>query len=370
MKFRYPPTKAAVLHLKNMSRRNEAKESEGLFQNAFFFESGRAALKFLLITLSKRSGKRVVLISENCCKSVVQAIKEAGLEIRFIRCSCRPFYVTKELIQKNIQIDILAYISINSFGLIDETEGIRQALHLYNIVWIEDLTWIIKYSSNSSSPVRCGDFSFGSFGPGKVITLGGGGFLVSNDKLYISDISKNYNNLPLGNPQLKWWLIRKTYGAITSRYLYSFLSHVRSVLGQTKWLDKKDQTIAVRKLSKNLNEGIRLNINVIIKTTINGAAQDYYNEHINFDLFDSGRHERSQSPKYPIICKSYRQREELIRRIEIVGVHVGRGYDEVSNGIFIKEDDCLEKRIMTIPAYGDLPLSVVKKIVDAINEIK
>lgn len=152
-------------------------------QGEYLLNHDRSGLLLALIALRLPKGSRVGVMSYNC-HTVMNAVTEAGCQVRFID-------VTKDL-----QLDLVdlrkksdglsAIIVSHVFGIANDIDAIREICP--NVQIIEDC-------AHAFGMKQCGikgDFAVYSIGAGKFPSVGDGGILKVNNLAYRPEIDKLY----------------------------------------------------------------------------------------------------------------------------------------------------------------------------------
>ena len=161
--------------------------------DTMYFSSGRAALKFFLINLT-RTDQRKLRIGMQAfnCHVVAQAALEADFDIKLFDISSEYFSVTLASVQKHIdQIDVLLlthYQGIPNFEYADIVACCREN----GVLVIEDLSQSLGSSIDGQEVGSLGDASIFSFAFDKPLTSYIGGALILNNSL--KKLSQNFQD--------------------------------------------------------------------------------------------------------------------------------------------------------------------------------
>ncbi|WP_417326346.1 DegT/DnrJ/EryC1/StrS family aminotransferase [Halarcobacter sp.] len=260
-------------------------------ENEFYFNSGRAALKFYLTYLSKQKSKKISIAMQAFnCSVVLDSALESGCNIELLDIKLDDFSVSFTSVNKILQtkeIDILLLTHYQGIPN-NEYKDIIALCNQYNVIVIEDLAQTIGSKINDIEVGTLGDISLYSYAFDKPFTCFNGGKLKFNfeDKDFIAkyqlldtesdkdsnlDIktlhflykysSENYFEKEIDNINLIQFLIKI---GISKEMIYCILKyklvHVCfRILFRLKKIIKKDKTTEI--IIKKLNDKKILLIN-------------------------------------------------------------------------------------------------------------
>lgn len=146
---------------------------------------GATVIWAALESIAARDGKRgEVVIPDILCPSVLEAVLAAGFTPRFAEVDPETFSLTPQTVQPLISRQTSAVIAVHLFGYIAPVEAIASLLDGTGIRLIEDAVQAVGGCLPSGKPVgSCGDFSFVSFDPSKIIR-GHGAILFYDDEAW------------------------------------------------------------------------------------------------------------------------------------------------------------------------------------------
>ncbi len=144
---------------------------------------GATVIWAALEAIAARDGHRgEVVLPDLLCPSVLEAVLAAGFTPRFAEVDPETFSLTPQTVQPLISQKTSAVIAVHLFGYVAPVEEIASLLDGMGIRLIEDAVQAIGGSLPSGKPVgSCGDFSFVSFDPTKIIR-GRGAILFYDDE--------------------------------------------------------------------------------------------------------------------------------------------------------------------------------------------
>jgi dTDP-4-amino-4,6-dideoxygalactose transaminase len=146
---------------------------------------GATVLWAALEAIAAHDGRRgEVILPDMLCPSMLEAVLAAGFTPRFAEVNPETFSLTPETVQPLISRQTSAVIAVHLFGYIAPIEELASLLDGTGIRLIEDAVQAIGGFLPSGKPVgSCGDFSFVSFDPSKIIR-GHGAILFYDDKAW------------------------------------------------------------------------------------------------------------------------------------------------------------------------------------------
>ena len=152
--------------------------------------NGTTAIFLALRALGLKN--KMIGIPSNLCYNVPLAILQSGNTPVAIDIELESYGINPSLL-KEIELDCI--IAVHTFGIPCKIEEIKNHCLVSNIPLIEDLAQCGFWDDTITPIGSFGDFSIGSFGSGKVIDIGHGGYLLWNDSRFSNQIIKEYNLL-------------------------------------------------------------------------------------------------------------------------------------------------------------------------------
>jgi hypothetical protein len=169
--------------------------------NEFYFNSGRAALKFYLEYLNLKKGRKIVIAMQAFnCRVVLDAAIESGCIVYLLDIKLVDFSISQadisELIRIN-DIDVLLLTHYQGIPNLDY-EKIITLCNKSNIILIEDMAHVYGTKINGIEIGTLGDVTVYSFAFDKPFTCLQGGMLKINSNLE-NIMVKKYEGLPAEN---------------------------------------------------------------------------------------------------------------------------------------------------------------------------
>lgn len=225
---------------------NESLERRFGYKNMLFFNSGRAALFFVLQVLSKESKKKNVLIPEYTCPSIVDAILQAGLKPVVIKLKENSLCYDLKDLNDHIDLDTLAIVVVHLFGISQDVAAIKSLTGNKGVFVVEDCAQSLGSKHNNNYVGKIGDAAIFSFGVGKNITTFGGGGLIINSQIVKEKANLHYSDIKEEQQaRMKLLLLIVGYFFAIKPFFWTFIA-----LLKTSGQEQKDKTtIQILKLS-------------------------------------------------------------------------------------------------------------------------
>ena len=150
--------------------------------------TGNGTLSIILSLEEYGLINKKVAVPANSCFSVVQAILYSGNFPKFYDIDETNLSINYKLI-KNAD----ALIAIHPYGRLFPVEKIKKLCKAKNILFIEDNCVAQGSNSNGVPTGSFGDIGILSFGAGKIIDIGHGGAILTNDKNLYQSFSNRLN---------------------------------------------------------------------------------------------------------------------------------------------------------------------------------
>ena len=135
-----------------------------------------------------------IAIPNNVCINVPMAVFFSGNEPVYLDINESDMGLDPNELRKNIH-NVSAVIAVHSYGSVCQIEQIRAVCKTNGIFLIEDFCVAQGAEINGDSVGRFGDVSVVSFGAGKIIDVGHGGAVLTDDKEIINYINKRLTGL-------------------------------------------------------------------------------------------------------------------------------------------------------------------------------
>ena len=163
----------------------------------FLASSGRAALYLLLQSLStSRPARSVVLLPAYTCPALVKVLLDAGLRPCPIDISPHTLAFDMEQLLSHLNEQVLAVICVHPFGIPQAIEEVTALAYAAGAVVIEDAAQAMGARWRGKPVGTLGDFGLFSLGPGKPLSVGGGGVLCTNDEKQAQVLEQVWRQLP------------------------------------------------------------------------------------------------------------------------------------------------------------------------------
>lgn len=168
----------------------------------FMAASGRTALRLLLETLRRRpafAARYEVALPGYTCPSVAKVIVDAGLTPRPVEMDPATLNMTPEGVAAAVGAQTLAVMVVHPFGLPVDTGPAAQAAAAHGALLIEDAAQSMGARQAGLHVGTLHDVGLYSFGPGKPLSLGGGGLLATRDEQLAAELAATWAVLrPVG----------------------------------------------------------------------------------------------------------------------------------------------------------------------------
>ena len=146
--------------------------------------SGRAAF-FLILEAGKRlrPDRREVALPAYTCPVLAHAAHMAGLRVRLVDMDPQTLDYDRAALEHAIGPQTLAVVSVHPLGLPRPLDDVRARAHAAGAFLVDDAAQ--AFGARGPEPATCtgaqGDAGLFSFGPGKPLSIGGGGAALFND---------------------------------------------------------------------------------------------------------------------------------------------------------------------------------------------
>tara|TARA_E500000178_G_C17028693_1_gene759350 strand:- start:87 stop:1109 length:1023 start_codon:yes stop_codon:yes gene_type:complete len=171
--------------------------------NKFYFEYGRTALKFGLISANIQKASSI-LIPEFICDAIIQPLEEIGLNIKFYKIE-KNFSPSIRSIQEQIDSSVKTLMIVHYFGFFQNLDRIKKICEENSLLLVEDSSHGYGYVENAEKENKLGDIIFSS--PRKSFNIPFGGALYLKKKYKIKLNIKYRKNFFLH--YYKWFIKHK-----------------------------------------------------------------------------------------------------------------------------------------------------------------
>ncbi|MCA9950346.1 MAG: DegT/DnrJ/EryC1/StrS family aminotransferase [Anaerolineales bacterium] len=331
--------------------------------DAFLAASGRTAFFLLLSGLSAESPTRAeVVLPAYTCPALAKVILDVGLTPVFVDIEPKTFGYEMEALTTAVSPQTLAIIVVHPFGIPQPVAPVNTLAHEQGAVVIEDAAQALGARWDGQPVGVEGDFGLYSLGPGKPLSTGGGGIVVS---------SKPENQARLS----RWWAELPQPGRITSALALLRQVALQLAFHPTGWW------VATRVGVQKIGEGeaswgyrvrglttVQAGVGTALLsdlTTINNCRRE--NAAAILAGLVTGKRLRkvrvaaAAVPIYlrlPILTGSLEGREQLYKRLWNEGIGVGRMYTRPLPAIFpgyaqkrFPGAETIAQRLLTLPTH-------------------
>ncbi|MCC9076106.1 DegT/DnrJ/EryC1/StrS family aminotransferase [Litorilinea aerophila] len=409
-----PPTAAPLPPWTEVVRAAAAgPETEAQFADAlahslgvphcFLAASGRTALFLLLHTLRRQAtspahgdtGPRdEVLLPAYTCPSLVKVILDAGLSPRLVDIRPDDLQMDRSALYASLGERTLAVIWVHPLGIPHPVAPVLAEIHRAGARLIEDAAQSLGARLDGQPVGTWGDFGLFSFGPGKPLSLGGGGLLCTRDPEAAQALATTWQRLSFPRGWRSWmalarlwafgtafhptgWWLATRLGAqrvgeheASWGYARQGLSPAQARVGlallpQLEAINRRRQAHA-RQLLAGLAELASVRVPLPVQPALAGPAP-------------LPRPATQVEPIYlrlPLLAESEARREALYRRLQENGIGAGRLYGKTLAEYFpqLAGNDhpgarSVAKRLLTLPTHHHLRPADLTRMVDLIRDL-
>ena len=167
---------------------------------SFVTGNGTSAIYLALKSLNIPKGSTIA-VPNIACPDPVYALIWAGYKPIFIDVNLEDYNINVKSLENKLKEDkdIKGIIAIHLFGNACDIVKIKKLAEKYNCFLIEDCAQSFGNKIEEGKLGSFGDVSIFSFGNGKIIEVGHGGSIQTNDEKLMENIKKEYNKLPKYN---------------------------------------------------------------------------------------------------------------------------------------------------------------------------
>lgn len=165
-------------------------------EHLFLGASGRMVLHTLLKTLQAAAPTRQkVLLPAYTCPALVQVIMEVGLHPLFIDISPHTFQFDITQLNDALRDDCLAVICVHPFGIALDFDEVIALARAKGVTVIEDAAQALGAKWKGQPVGTRGEFGVYSLGPGKPLSTGGGGILVTQSAVWAERLAEQWQSM-------------------------------------------------------------------------------------------------------------------------------------------------------------------------------
>ncbi len=161
----------------------------------FSLLTGNATSAISMIFQALNIKNRVIGIPNNVCTNVALAVNFSDNYPFYLDICNDEFGIDPDVLEKNAD-KLSAVIAVHSYGVPCEIQKIQKICKKYDLLLIEDIATSYGATIEGEPVGSFGDFSVASFGAGKIIDVGHGGVILSNNNQAIQKIRKRLDGLP------------------------------------------------------------------------------------------------------------------------------------------------------------------------------
>lgn len=337
----------------------------------YFTDSARSALMILLKSSGIPAGSKVGVTSYNCL-SVFNSVRLAGYSPVFIDIN-RDFTISMPDLERKVQ-DIHILIVSHLFGRVTDIGFIK---NLYpDLPVIEDCAHsFLSKDQNDRFSGTNGDYAVFSLNSAKFLAIGGGGFLIINNRIRIENIEKEIKLLK----QIPWHkeivgILRKiTLSVLHNPIIYRVLTAPVKSRRKNRWSEFSDKHITTKISRFDL---------MLYEKQLNRISEIYRRQRNNGEMIcrqlNISDHIQSQSNYFMIPFLFKGDRELAISSFRKNGIELGQHFSSSLNSAKefgyvpgscpIAEEVSAE--IITIPCYYSLTGKEVKKILNQVKKLQ
>lgn len=169
----------------------------------FTAASGRTALYLLLRALGNLSdlaGRSEVVLPGYTCPSVAKVVLDAGLTLRLVDQDPQTLNFRPDGLADAVGEQTLAVILVHPFGLAVDAEPALNLARAAGALVIEDVAQSLGAVEAGRPLGTLGDVGLFSFGPGKPLSLGGGGLVATSNGVLAGALRAQWETLPAPAP--------------------------------------------------------------------------------------------------------------------------------------------------------------------------
>jgi dTDP-4-amino-4,6-dideoxygalactose transaminase len=348
----------------------------------FLASSGRTALYLLLQALSKtRPERSVVLLPAYTCPALVKVILDAGLRPIPIDICLPTLTFNAEQLTAHLNEQLLAVICVHPFGIPQDIAGLITLAHAAGAFVIEDAAQAMGARWQGKPVGTLGDFGLFSLGPGKPLSLAGGGVICTNDENQAQLLRRTWRQLPpaTGRQSIMalarillfraathphgWWFAARgglqSWGLNPNSWGYqkSGLSSLQERIGPAQLSELDDINQIRRENGRQLAASLR-DLDFVQMPESADAAESIY-------------------LRLPVLLDTAERREQLYQRLWSANLGGGRMYRYSLPEIFPQLDGPpspgaaqVARRLLTLPTHHYLTPNDRSRIADIFQSVR
>lgn len=346
----------------------------------FTASSGRTALYLLLNSLAAaRPERSIVLLPAYTCPALVRVIEDAGLRPIPIDICLHTLAFDGEQLARYLDEQVLAVIPVHPFGIPQDVEEVMAMAQAVGAVVIEDAAQAMGACWQGRPVGTRGDFGLFSLGPGKPLSVAGGGVVCTDDEAQAQALQRAWQQLPpaarpasalaLARMLLVrwathprgWWLAARTgvqrWGDNPNSWGYTLsrLSPLQLRLAKAQLAGLDEINRVRRENGRQLAARLQALDFVHIPAAAEAAEPIYL--------------------RLPVVVDTAERRERLHRALWSAGIGAGRMYGRALPEIFPQPDGppCpgaaeVARRLLTLPTHHYLTTEDIIRIAQIFSE--
>ncbi|MFB3921509.1 MAG: aminotransferase class V-fold PLP-dependent enzyme [Terriglobia bacterium] len=353
----------------------------------FTASSGRAALALILRSLARlRPGRNVVALPAYTCYTVPAAIVRAGLRIHPLEINPLTLDVASGQLDELPGEGLLSILTSNLFGLLNNTDRIRQAAQARGGFVIDDAAQALGATRNGCPAGTLGDVGFYSFGRGKALAAMEGAVIVTNSEEIASAIQRESSDTrpaPASHSVELFFQMLAYYVLLHPRLYWIPNSLPFLKLGTTEFdpsFPEFRMPGIVRELLPRLLErlaamnGVRRANAAALGTGLKG--------HPEFTLLQPGEGVEPNYIRFPLLARDEATRERAVRLLRHAGIGAGPFYPgavcdipriaahAVPENFHRPAAEDTSHRLLTLPTHPYVGENDVRRMIDTLRKVE
>jgi dTDP-4-amino-4,6-dideoxygalactose transaminase len=364
----------------------------------FFASSGRTALRLLLDTLARQpqwGGRREVVIPGYTCPALAKVILDAGLLPHLVDIDPATCTYPPAALNGAVSEETLAVMVVHPFGIPVAMGPALAAARAVGALVIEDAAQAMGARVDGRQVGTRGHIGLFSLGPGKPLSLGGGGVIGTADDSLAALLSQEWATLPrpsvvasgwawlrLGifslafQPPL-WWLATKLgaqkVGANEASWGYRLAGFTPSQaavgLALLPRLDAINQQR--REHARHLLAGLA-SVTSLMTPGVAGSTTT------GSIVADSTKRENTKQPiflRLPLLTNTLAQADTIFATLRAAGIGVGRMYGRTITEFFpqlagpsLPNSERMARTLLTLPTNHHITSDEITQIPDLIRK--
>lgn len=326
--------------------------------------SGTTAMHLVFKTIKKNSDALFPAIT---CIQAVNAAIFAKLKVKFTDVNLYNYTMNLHTLKKSLSKNTSIVVPTHTFGHDSEIDKISNFCKKKKIFVLEDATQSMGGSINGKKLGSFGDASVISFGYSKILDCGGGGCVLTDNKILYNSILRNYDKIPnkIKNHQKIFNLYKKKYYSIKkkTRNKSEFCKKIFKIQSFYKklFIFKIDE-----KTKKKISLKIKKIKTITKKRRKNHLLYSKKLKNITFPKFKK----KAASWRFTFLAKN--RRDDLIRYLRNKNIDVSSWYPSLhyinnNNKKKFKNSIEIEKKIVNLWTHENISRNKIIKEISIIN---